>query len=158
MADSNTIMSVVATTASRLPDLSIKNGQLIFIKDKQKIALDLDDKRIFYNQIVVLQTETERASLLAPISGLFYFVIESAVLWTYQTGWIQITTPPEDIVFIGTSLPELGSNKTLYVDTENKNIQIWNSGSSKYDIVADYTEAISTEEIENIFLKRCNNG
>ena len=154
MADTlNPIMSVISTTASRLPELSIKNGQLIFVKDSQKVALDIGDKRTFYNEINILQTELERQSLLAPISGLFYFVIESAVLWTYQTGWIQITTPPEDIVFIGTSLPELGSNKTLYVDTENKNIQIWNSGSSKYDIVADYTEAISTEEIENIFNK-----
>ena len=96
MADTEkAILSVVETTASRLPDLSIKNGQLIFVKDSQKIALDIDGKRTFYNQTVVLQTETERTSLLAPITGLFYFVIETAILWTYQTeGWIQITTPP----------------------------------------------------------------
>lgn len=154
MADSlNPIMSVVATTASRLPDLSIKNGQLIFIKDSQKVALDFNDRRTFYNQIVVLQTEHERTSLLAPIAGLFYFVIESAVLWTYQSSWIQITTPPNDIVFIGASLPELGSNRTLYVDTTNKNILIWDDNLSKYDVVADCTEAISTDEIENIFIK-----
>ena len=99
MADTEkTILSVVETTASRLPDLSIKNGQLIFVKDSQKIALDIDGKRTFYNQTVVLQTETERTSLLAPITGLFYFVIETAILWTYQTeGWIQITTPPASV-------------------------------------------------------------
>ena len=99
MADTEkAILSVVETTASRLPDLSIKNGQLIFVKDSQKIALDIDGKRIFYNQTVVLQTETERTSLLAPITGLFYFVIETAILWTYQTeGWIQITTPPASV-------------------------------------------------------------
>lgn len=99
MADTEkAILSVVETTASRLPDLSIKNGQLIFVKDSQKIALDIDDKRTFYNQTVVLQTETERTSLLAPITGLFYFVIETAILWTYQTeGWIQITTPPASV-------------------------------------------------------------
>lgn len=99
MADAEkTILSVVETTASRLPDLSIKNGQLIFVKDSQKIALDIDNKRTFYNQTVVLQTESERSSLLAPIVGLFYFVIETTILWTYQTeGWIQITTPPSAI-------------------------------------------------------------
>lgn len=99
MADTEkAILSVVETTASRLPDLSIKNGQLIFVKDSQKIALDIDGKRTFYNQTVVLQTETERTSLLAPITGLFYFVIETAILWTYQTeGWIQITTPPASV-------------------------------------------------------------
>ena len=36
------ILSVIATNASRLSDLSIINGQLIFIKDKGRIALDGD--------------------------------------------------------------------------------------------------------------------
>ena len=151
MADSNTIMSVVATTASRLPDLSIKNGQLIFIKDKQKIALDLDDKRIFYNQIVVLQTETERASLLAPISGLFYFVIENAVLWHYEQSWIQITTSPNEIIYIGVSLPELGSANTLYVDTASNNISVWDEVTKKYQVVADKTDVISDDDISKLF-------
>lgn len=151
MADSNTIMSVVATTASRLPDLSIKNGQLIFIKDKQKIALDLDDKRIFYNQIVVLQTETERASLLAPISGLFYFVIENAVLWMYEQQWIQITTSPNEIIYIGVSLPELGSANTLYVDTASNNISVWDEVTKKYQVVADKTDVISDDDISKLF-------
>lgn len=96
MADEEkVILSVIETTASRLPSLVIKNGQLIFVKDKQRIALDIDNKRTFYNQTVVLQTETERTSMLAPITELFYFVVETSILWTYQTeGWIQITTPP----------------------------------------------------------------
>lgn len=151
MADLNSIMSVVATTASRLPDLSIKNGQLIFVKDKQKIALDLEDKRVFYNQIVVLQTETERASLLAPISGLFYFVVENAVLWTYEQHWIQITTPPEEIVFIGESIPELGNNKTVYINPSTKTISVWDSDLEEYSVVADKTEPISDDEILQLF-------
>ena len=151
MADSNTIMSVVATTTSRLPDLSIKNGQLIFIKDKQKIALDLDDKRVFYNQIVVLQTETERASLLAPISGLFYFVIDTAVLWHYEQSWIQITTSPNEIIYIGVSLPELGSANTLYVDTASNNISVWDEVTKKYQVVADKTDVISDDDISKLF-------
>lgn len=99
MADTqNPILSVIATTASRLPDLAIKNGQLIFIKDSQKVALDINDKRTFYNQTVVLQTEQERISLLAPVTGLFYFIVETTILWTYQiTGWIQITIPSDQV-------------------------------------------------------------
>ena len=146
MADiQNTILSVVATTASRLPDLSIKNGQLIFVKDSQKIALDLNDKRYFYNQIVVLQTDSERQSLFAPISGLFYFVIDTAVLWHYEQSWIQITTSPHEIVYIGVSLPELGNASTLYVDTVLNNVSIWNDDTKKYQIVADKTKVISDD-------------
>lgn len=152
MADSlNPIMSVVATTASRLPDLSIKNGQLIFVKDSQKIALDLNDKRYFYNQIVVLQTDSERQSLFAPISGLFYFVIDTAVLWHYEQSWIQITTSPHEIVYIGVSLPELGNASTLYVDTVLSNVSIWNDNTKKYQIVADKTEVISDDDISKLF-------
>lgn len=152
MADTqNPILSVVATTASRLPDLSIKNGQLIFVKDSQKIALDINDKRNFYNQIVVLQTDSERQSLLAPISGLFYFVIDTAVLWLYQQSWIQITTSPNEIVYIGVSLPELGSANTLYVDTKSNNVSVWDDGTKKYQIVADKAEVISIDDISKLF-------
>lgn len=152
MADTEkTIMSVVATTASRLPDLSIKNGQLIFVKDSQKVALDLNDKRTFYNQIVVLQTDLERQSLLAPISGLFYFVIDTAVLWHYEQTWIQITASPNEIVYIGVSLPELGSANTLYVNASLNNVSIWDDDTKKYQIVADKAEAISDDDIVKLF-------
>ena len=97
MAENNAILSVIATTVSQLPNLDIKNGQLIFVKDEQSIALDLNDKRTVYKQIVVLQTDIERTSLLAPISGLFYFVEDTNVLWTYQSEWKQITASPESI-------------------------------------------------------------
>lgn len=152
MADTEKIiMSVVATTASRLPDLSIKNGQLIFIKDSQKVALDINDKRTFFNQIVVLQTDTERTSLLAPISGLFYFVIDTAVLWHYGQSWIQITTSPKEIIYIGVSLPELGSANTLYVDTALNNVSVWDDDTKKYQIVADKAEVITDDDISKLF-------
>ena len=152
MADvQKTILSVVATTASRLPDLSIQNGQLIFVKDTCKIALDLNDRRNFYNQVVVLQTEQERQSLLAPISGLFYFVIDTAVLWHYEQSWIQITTSPNEIIYIGVSLPELGSANTLYVNASLNNVSIWDDDTKKYQIVADKTDVISDDDILKLF-------
>ena len=119
------ILSVCATTASRLPDLSIKNGQLIFIQDKHRIAFDFGDKRKFYNQIEELATEEERIALEEPVSGSYYFVIDKAVFWTYQNEWIQLTTSPEEIVFIGTEMPELGSAKILYVNKTKKEISVF---------------------------------
>lgn len=156
MADVNAypILSICATVDSKLQDLEIKNGQLIFVQDKHKIALDYGDKRVFYRHIKELETEEERKALLAPVSGLYYFVIDTAVLWTYRaSGWIQITTPPKEIVFIGTELPELGSNKTLYVDTLNKEISIWDDTSSKYVVVADKKEELTAEDIDALFNK-----
>ena len=145
------ILSVCATVASRLPDLAIKNGQLIFVQDKQMIALDHNGKRVFYNQINVLETEEERLAILAPVSGIFYFVIKTAVLWTYHGDWVQITTPPKEVLFIGTELPELGAGNTLYVDTANKEISVWDNQQSAYVVVADATGTISESDIDLLF-------
>lgn len=153
MADivNKTILSAIATTGSKLSDITIKNGQLIFVYDKQKIALDYDGKRKFYNQIIIFETESERQTLLAPVSGLFYFVIDTAVLWTYQEDWIPITTPPKEVIFIGVEFPSLGVENTLYIDKSNKNISIWDSESQSYMVVAEKTEEIANEDIDKMF-------
>lgn len=99
MADSitTTVLSACATVNSKISNLPLKDGQLIFIQDKQTIALDFGGKRKFYKQIEELATEEARTSMLAPVADLYYFVVETAVLWTYRDGWVQITTSPKDI-------------------------------------------------------------
>ena len=155
MADLTTksILSACATVGSRLPDLVIKDGQLIFVQDKHKIALDFGGKRTFYNQIEELATEGARTSMLAPVTGLFYFVIETAVLWTFRDKWVQITTPPKEIIFFGTELPELGVTKTLYVDTAKKEISVWDEATTGYVVVADKTAELTAEDVNTLFQK-----
>lgn len=156
MADLTTkpVLSVCATVGSKLPDLVIKDAQLIFVQDKHKIALDFGGKRTFYNCIEELATDGARVSMLAPVTGLFYFVIETAVLWTYQNKWIQITTPPKDIIFFGTELPELGIANTLYVDTSRKEISVQDGTANCYVVVADKTLELTAEDINNLFKKQ----
>lgn len=153
MADTatKTILSVCATTSSRLPDLEIKDQSLIFIQDKHRIAFDFGGKRVFYNQIEKLDTELERTEILEPVNDSYYFIIETAVLWFYQDKWIQITTPPEEIVFIGTTMPELGSAKTLYVNKANKNVSVWDDETNQYIVVADKTISVSESDIDSLF-------
>lgn len=153
MADSitQTVLSVCATVGSRLSDLTIENGQLIFVRDKHKIALDFGGKRTFYNCIEELATDGARISMLAPVTGLYYFVIETAVLWTYQNGWVQITTPPKEVVFFGTELPELGVAKTLYVDSSKKEISIWDDVKSEYIVVANKAEELTADDVNALF-------
>ena len=146
-----TILSVCATTSSKVKDLVITDGQLIFVHDTNKIALDLNGKRTFYNQITELESEAERQSLLAPLTKHYYFVIETAVLWTYNGGWVQITSKPEEIVFIGTELPELGVPKTLYVNKTEQNITVWDDDTSKYITVGEAYRAMETSDIDELF-------
>ena len=155
MADINlkSVLSVCATKSDRLPELPIKNGQLIFIQDKCRIAFDFGDMRRFYNQIELLSADYERVKSVVPKNGLFYFVIETAILWVYQDNWIQLTTPPEEIVFIGTEIPELGTVKTLYVSKSKKEISVWDEEINSYIVVADKTNvtSINKSDIDLLF-------
>lgn len=146
-------LTVVATTSDRVKDLVIKNGQLIFIHDAGRIALDYKNKRTFYNQIIELETEQERLNLSNPVNGKYYFIIEKAVLWRYFNGWTQITKNPDEILFIGDELPELGQPKTLYVNKSegNENISIWDEDKNGYKVVADKTQSIDIEEVLSMF-------
>ena len=107
-------------------------------------------KRVFYNQIEEIATEQERKSILAPVTGSYYFVIDTAVLWTYQDKWIQITTQPESVVQIGVEFPELGSNKTLYVNKKG-GISVWDDEIKDYIVVADKNEYVSESDIDSLF-------
>lgn len=155
MTDTTTtrsVLSLIATSSSKVRDLVVKNGQLIFLQDVGRIALDFNNKRVFYNQIVELNTDVERLTLDSPISG-YYFIIDTAVLWYYQDGWVQITEKPENILFIGTELPALGQGKenTLYINKADKEVAIFDKTSNEYVIVSDYTKEVSEEDIENLF-------
>lgn len=153
MADTTStksIMSLIATTSSRIRDLIIKDGQLIFIQDLGRIAFDFKGKRVFYNQIVELNTEAERLALDSPLDG-YYFVIDEACLWFYRNGWIQITEKPKDIVFIGVELPELGQANKIYIDTDDREISVWDEETGKYIVVSNYTEEVTDSDIEDLF-------
>ena len=148
----NAVMSLVATSSSRIRQLPIKNGQLVFIQDLGRIAFDYNDKRVFYNQIVELETEAERIMMDEPLNG-YYFIIGSGCLWFYKDGWTQITEKPESVLCIDVELPQLGQAKegTLYVNKTDREIAVFDSASNNYIIVSDYTNDASAEDIESLF-------
>lgn len=144
------VLSLVATTSSKVKDLIIKDGQLIFIRDVGRIAFDFKGQRVFYNQIVELKTDIERTSMDSPMSG-YYFVINTGVLWFYNDEWIQITERPEEVLFIGVELPELGQADKLYVDTDDREISVWIEEANQYLTVSNFTEEASSQDIEDLF-------
>lgn len=157
MADTTTkkVPKLIATTSSKIKNLIIEDGNLIFIQDAGRIAFDFKGKRVFYNQIVELETEAERLTLDSPLSG-YYFVISTGVLWHYReelSEWIQITEKPEQVVFIGVELPELGTANKLYATTEvgNENISVWDEELGCYVVVADKTQEVSESDILGLF-------
>lgn len=141
---------VIATSSSKIRDLIIRDNQLIFIRDLGRIAFDSKGKRVFYNQIVELETEADRLALVNPASG-YYFVIGSACLYFYKDGWTQITERPKEVLFVGVELPQLGQEGKLYVDTDDREISVWDDETDTYITVANYTNEVSDSDIESLF-------
>ena len=144
-------LKVIATSSSRIRDLVIRDNQLIFLRDLGRIAFDSQGKRTFYNQIVELETEAERLALVNPIKG-YYFVIGSACLYFYKDGWTQITERPQEVLFVGIELPELGSEGKLYVDKDDREISVWDDETDTYITVANYTNEVTDSDIESLFM------
>lgn len=156
MADtaSKSVLKLIATTSSKIRDLVIEDGNLVFLYDIGRIALDYKGKRTFYNQIVELDTEAERLALDSPLSG-YYFVISTGCFWHYGNEWTPITGSPQEVVFIGVELPELGSANKIYANTTEgaENISVWSEELGAYVVVADKTQEVSEDDILGLFNK-----
>lgn len=155
MADTTntkSVLKLVATTSEKIRELTIKNGQLVFLYDIGRIALDYKGTRTFYNQIVEVESEAIRQELVSPLNG-YYFVVDTGILWRYKDGWIQITGVPDEVVFIGVELPTLGQANKLYVNTTegSENISVWNEELGCYVVVADKTQSMTIDEVIALF-------
>lgn len=156
MADTTTstksVLKLVATTSSKIRDLTIQSGQLVFLYDIGRIAFDYKGTRVFYNQIVELGSEAIRQSLEDPLDG-YYFVLGSGRLWAYKNGWVPITEKPESVLCIGDEnlFPELGQEDKLYVNKVGQDISVWDNETDKYIKVANYTMDATDEDIESLF-------
>ena len=79
----------VKTTKSILDTTAIVDGKAYFVQDSEQLYFDYDQTRTEIRDIIVLDTEGARTSMLAP-KNKFYFVIETAKLWLYKNGlWIE---------------------------------------------------------------------
>lgn len=138
------LLSAVITTDGKLSSLEKKDGQLIFIKDQRTIALDFNGIRTVYSSVIPVSTDAERESILAPIHGLFYYVIKTNCLWQYDGGWIQITSPPKDIIYkcdTFEQLPSVGNETTLYILKDENKTYRWDDIDVEYYCVgSDYND------------------
>lgn len=110
-------LKVVSTTSDRLGQLLVDYGQLIFVRDTRELYFDHQQGRISYSQIIILETEEQRANMRSPVNG-FYFVKNTGVIWRYDNGWISITNPPSELIeFLPkNSFPQIGKENVLYID------------------------------------------
>lgn len=126
------------TTDSKLKELGIVDGQIIFTSDTKTIYLDMKGKRHSYSTIQVFATDAERLAVTAPVEG-YYFVEDTNVMWRYKNMWKQVTPSHlNPIVFLDApnQLPVVGTEGLLYCT----NGAIYNWKQSSYNMIANRTE------------------
>ena len=133
------IVKFYHTTQSKLAQLPVSDGNLIFVTDTKKMYLDINGNRLGYQDIQVLPTDTDRTSILAPIEG-FYYVEETNILWRYKEGWKKVTPDNLSPLFFGAyeDFPPTGKSNVLYISDDAT--YKWDSLTSTYICVSNKTE------------------
>ena len=130
---SEPILKAIYTVDSKLNDLPIENQQIIFVGDRNKVCLDFKNKRHVFEQIMDIDTDSARKSIIAPIDS-YYFVKDTCVLWRYMNGeWNQLTTSPAIHIEYGDTaddFPDIGKDFVLYISQDI--IYRWDVSSSTY--------------------------
>lgn len=156
MADfvqTNTPISVVATTFEKIGTIAPVAGQFTIATDRGLVCFDdLGGKRSFMHGIETIDWDPERKNMESPVENKIYFVLDTAIFWSYQNGaWTQLTHKPEEVVYIGVGLPDVGKEGVLYTNKEAKSIAVWDEEEKHYEPVANYCELASESDVLKMF-------
>ena len=137
----------ICTTSSKLNDIPIEVGNLIFAEDTRQIALDGVYGRVFYEQIMCIPQESMRIAMTPNLVPGFYFVLDTNVLWRLDNEiWKQISGNVSEMVIYGTldDFPRPGVVGKIYA-TDN-HLYHWDANSETY---VDYCNSVIQWITEN---------
>ena len=97
MIDTTTRVQLVNVNKTTLESTEVTNGCVYFVEDTKELFYDLGSKRTEVKDILILEKEAERTSILFSPLNKFYFVIETQILWLYKDGnWYRVTADFSD--------------------------------------------------------------
>ena len=138
------LVKFTRTVDSKLSTLPIVKGQVIYTSDTHRQYWDVEDgQRVSIEEIIQLNTDTERTELLTPINS-FYYVKATHVLWRYDSEWIQVTIASSEIQNMFN-----GFTKTVQIGDVSKNAE---NGT----IVFSAEEVKSALGIEDFYFEEIN--
>ncbi len=132
-------MKLIYALASKLNDLPISNGQIIYAPDDNIICLDMRNQRFTYKTIRTFATDAERLAATSASVG-FYYVEETNIIWrkTLNGTWKQVTSSKmKSVVYGHTELdfPQIGEEGVLYYS--DRGIYRWDPQSEKYILISN---------------------
>lgn len=145
--------TVIATVYDKIGSIPVKTGQIVIATDRGMVCLDGGEGRSFMHGVESIDTDYERRTLENPIKNKIYFVLETGIFWTYQNdSWIKLTHKPEEVMYIGVSLPETGKEGVFYADRTKKELSVWDDAEQAYDIIANYCDLSLTTDSDILAL------
>jgi hypothetical protein len=91
----------IETNYSRLYDIQFDEGQLITDTESHTIYYDskIFSKRICFNDVYMLQSETDRTGLQDPVAGKLYIIIDTGLIYYYYNGIWTLLNSKDIIVY-----------------------------------------------------------
>lgn len=87
------LLKTIEVIYSRLSEVPIQHGQILFCTDTNDIFMDSSDgSRVHMTDVIKLKTESEREALFVPLIGKIYLVEETNKLYKHNgTDWETIS-------------------------------------------------------------------
>lgn len=129
-------LSLTEASQSRLSDIPITDGQLIFCRDTGNFYKDDATTRIKMSSDLVICSELP----LAPLGNKIYLLLPNT-LYYFNGEWVELNESP--IVTKNTiySFPTIGDAYHIYVATKTNRTYRWDDENTKYYCVgSDYDE------------------
>ena len=131
------LVKFIYTTSEKLSQLSIEDGQIIFIPELSTIAMDMYGQRFYYQSTKTFETDAQRIEMPFPQKG-FYWVEETETLWRWNQRWTRISSSRDNSVIEAEKkedFPQEGQSNTLYYTDDG--IYSWKNQADKYNLIAN---------------------
>ena len=130
------VLSLIEVSQSRLFNIPITNGQLIFCKDTGNFYKDDATTRIKMSSGIVTCSELP----LAPLGDKIYLLLPNT-LYFFNGEWVELnksTIITEDTIY---SFPTVGNEAFIYIASKENKTYRWDDDNSKYYCIgSDYNE------------------
>lgn len=131
-----TYLSLTEVSQSKLKDIPVTDGQLIFCRDTGNFYKDDDTSRQHMSSDFIICTELP----LAPLSNKLYLLLPNTLCF-FNGEWVELNESPvisKDTIY---SFPTVGNEKHIYIATKENKTYRWNDDDLKYYCVgSDYNE------------------
>ena len=144
ISPTNTPVKLVKTNKTGLQNTAVTNGCVYFVDDTKELFFDFDSTRVEVKDILILNSDSQRTSILFSPLNKFYFVLDTQKLWLYKDGtWYEITGTVKSV---NNTTPDSSGNVTLSIPTvNNSTITFTQGGVTKGSITLNQSSAETIE-------------